>query len=253
MMHKINFFKKEIQEFVRTPKGLVLIVIFAFFGILSPIAAKYMNEVLLSFAPDIALALPDPTLIDSWLQVYKNLSTISFVVYIIIMTGSISQEVNKRSIVLVLTKSVSRFNLIISKFLSGITVFTVLYIIAVLLGCWYTNILFGEFIYEGLYISLFIFWLSGVFFTSLAILVSVIGKTPTTAALLGFFGYALIQILNINNDIAMFNPAGAPSLVNSILMGTVELGDLWIQIMMTGLGTFVLLFLAYSIFRKQEI
>lgn len=253
MMHKMNFFKKEIQEFIKTPKGLILLILFIFFGISSPLLAKYMNEILLSVASDIAITLPEPRIEDAWMQIYKNLSTICFIVYLIIMTGSISQEKNKGSIVLVLTKNVSRWNMIVSKFFGGVTIFTILYLLSILLGGWYTNILFGQFAYDGLYISLFIFWLSGVFFTALAIFVSVIGKTPTTAALLGFFGFALLQILNISSKIAMFNPAGALSLANAILTGSIELNDLWIQIIATILGTLLLLVEAFHIFRKQEI
>ncbi len=251
-MPNFNFLKKELKEFTRTPKGLILLVLFIFFAIASPILAKYMNELLLAIASDVPITLPEPQLQDAWVQFYKNISTI-FIVYIIIMTGSISQEKNKGSIILVLTKKVTRFNLILSKFIAGAIAFTALYIVSILLGGWYTNYLFGEFLYPGLYISLFIFWLMGLFFTSLAILMSVLGKTPTSSALLGFFGFAVLQILNISTRIALFNPAGASSLVNGVLYGSVELGDLWIQIVSTLLGTMILFISGYLIFKKQEI
>ncbi len=251
-MPNLSFLKKELKEFTRTPKGLILLVLFIFFAIASPILAKYMNELLLAIASDVPITLPEPTLQDAWLQFYKNTSTI-FVVYIIIITGTISQEKNKGSIILVLTKKVTRFNLIFSKFLAGIIAFTALYIVSVLLGGWYTNYLFGAYIYDGLYISLLIFWLMGVFFTALAIFMSVIGKTPTSSALLGFFGFAVLQILSISSRIALFNPAGASSIVNGILVGSIELGDLWIQIVSTLLGTIILFVSGYMIFKKQEI
>ena len=82
---------------------------------------------------------------------------------------------------------------------------------------------------------------------------SVIGKTPTSSALLGFFGFAILQILSISSRIALFNPAGAPSIVNGILAGSIDLGDLWIQVTSTLLGTIILFILGYFIFRRQEI
>lgn len=252
-MKRISFYIKEIQEFIKTPKGIILLILFVFFGVSSPLVAKYMNEILLAIASDISIVLPNPTIQDSWLQIFKNLSTICFIVYLIIMTGSISQEKNKGSIVLVLTKNVSRWNMIFSKFLSGVTIFTVLYIVSMFLGGWYTNILFDQFSYEGLTISLIIFWLTGVFYTALAVFVSVISKTPTTSALLGFFGFAVLQILNISSDIALYNPAGGSALVNSIVTGTIDLSNIWIQILAALFGTFILLYVSYCVFKKQEI
>lgn len=251
-MPNFSFLKKELKEFTKTPKGLILLVLFIFFAIASPILAKYINEILLLVASDTPITLPEPEFQDAWLQFYKNLSTV-FIVYIIIVTGSISQEKNKGSIILVLTKKVTRFNLIMSKFIASAIVYTILYLVSVLLSGWYTNYLFGEFVYQGLYMSLFIFWLMGIFFTALAILVSVIGKTPTSSALLGFFGFAVLQILNISSKIALYNPAGASSLVNNVLMGSIELGDLWIHIVSTLLGTIILFVTGFLIFKKQEI
>ncbi|MCK7486712.1 MAG: hypothetical protein MZU97_15280 [Bacillus subtilis] len=102
-------------------------------------------------------------------------------------------------------------------------------------------------------ISLFIFWLMGVFFTALAIFASVIGKTPTSAALLGFFGFAVLQILSISTNIAMVNPAGASTLVNAVLAGSVAPNDLWVQIVVTLASTLVFLGSSFLVFKKQEI
>jgi len=251
-MPNLNFLKKELKEFTKTPKGLILLSLFIFFAIASPILAKYMNEILLAIASDLPIVLPEPQLKDAWLQFYKNMSTI-FIVYLIIMTGVISQEKNKGSIILVLTKKVTRFNFMISKFVAGIIAFTVLHLVSILISGWYTNYLFGAFFYEGLPISLFIFWLMGIFFTALGVFMSVIGKTPTSSALLGFFGFAILQILSISSRIALFNPAGASSIVNGILAGSIDLGDLWIQVTSTLSGTIILFILGYFIFRRQEI
>ncbi|MCK7486713.1 MAG: hypothetical protein MZU97_15285 [Bacillus subtilis] len=126
-MPNLSFLKKELREFIKTSKGFILLGLFLFFAISSPILAKYMNELLLTIASDVPIVLPEPRLQDAWLQFYKNVSTI-FIVYIIIMSGSVSQEKNKGSIILVLTKRVTRLNFVVSKFVAGIIVFTLLYL-----------------------------------------------------------------------------------------------------------------------------
>lgn len=252
-MLKLELIKKEINEYIKTPKGLILAAIFLFFALSSPILGRYMNEIIAAVAPEIVFDFPDPTLKDAWLQVYKNMSSISLIVYLIVMTGSVSQEKNKGSILLVLTKKVSRFEFLLSKFLVGSLVYTVLFIGSVLVSAWYTNVLFGAFSYEGLWISLLLFWLMGLFFTAVAVFVSVIGKTPTTSALLGFAIFAILQIFNISMGLAVFNPAGASVIVNEIIKDTFEFSNLWKPIT-SSIVTMILLFVgAQYIFKRQEI
>lgn len=252
-MLRLELLKKEFREYIKTPKGLILGVLFLFFAIASPVLAKYINEILLAVAADIPITLPEPTLQDSWLQFYKNMNTICIIVYLIVMTGAVSQEKNKGSIILVLTKKVTRFQFLFSKFLVGTAIFTVLMIVSVLVSGWYTNLLFGSYQYEGLIASNIMIWLMGVFFTAMALLVSVLGKTATTSALFGFFGFAILQVLNISSSISRFNPAGASSIVNEILVGTITVGELWVPIASALAGTLIMFVLSYLIFKKQEI
>ncbi len=252
-MIKFELIKKEIKEYLKTPKGLILLVLFLFFAFSSPLLAKYINEILASVATDVEIIFPEPTLKDSWMQYFKNMNSICIIVYLIVMTGTISQEKNKGSIILVLTKKVSRFSLIFSKFLVGSLVFTVLFLLSTLVNGWYTNILFDEFNYNGLIISLLLQWLMGIFFTALAIFTSVIGKTPTTSALLGFFAFAILQIFNISSELALYNPSGASAIVNSILANTVDNSKLWIPIISSILFTVFLLAGSQIIFKRQEL
>lgn len=252
-MLKFEMIKKEFKEYLRTPKGLILLILFLFFAISSPALAKYMNEILAAVAGDIQISFPDPTLQDAWIQFYKNMNSICIIVYLIVMTGTVSQEKNKGSILLVLTKKITRLQLLLSKFIVGSVVFTILFFASSLLSGLYTQTLFGAFSYDGLVQSLILTWLMGLFFTALALFVSVVGKTPTTSALLGFFGFAVLQVLNISMDLAMFNPAGASSIVNGIITGSVEIIELWLPMLSAIIATIGLVFCSYMIFKRQEI
>lgn len=252
-MLKFQLLKKELIEYIKTSKGFILTAVFVFFAISSPATAKFMNEILAAVAGDITISFPDPTLYDSWGQVFKNMNSICLIVYLIVMSTTVSQEKSKGSILLVLTKKVSRFQFLVSKFIIGILVFTILLLVSTILSGWYTNLLFGAYMYDGFWMSLLLYWLMGIFFTAVALFVSVIGKTTTTSALLAFAIYAVLQILNISIEIAVFNPSGASSIVNSILTGTIEQSELWKPILSTSFFSIVLFLLTNHIFKKQEI
>jgi ABC-2 type transport system permease protein len=253
IMLKYGLIKKEINEYMKTSKGFILIAIFIFFALTSPATAKFMNEIIAAVAGDIQVSFPDPTLQDSWIQVFKNMNSICLIVYVILMSASVSQEKSKGSILLVLTKKVSRFQFLLSKFIVGVLVFTILLLVSTIVSAWYTNLLFGGFVFEGLFMSLLLFWLMGVFFTALAIFISVIGKTPTNSALLAFFAYAVLQIINISSDLALYSPAGASTIVNGIIAGTIDMGDLWLPILSALLFSMILFWSSQLFFKKQEI
>jgi len=252
-MLNTSFLNKEIKEYVKTPKLLIIMCLFIFFAILSPLTARYMNELLSLLAEGVQITFPDPTFTDAWVQFYKNTTSLCLIVYLIIMTGTVAQEKNKGSIMLVLTKKVSRFNFLFSKFVGGALLMTAGLFASLLVSGLYTQILFKEVIYDGLLISIVLMWLMGLFYTALAILASVISKTPTIAALLGFVGYAFFNLLNVSSGLQKFNPSGASSLVNRILYNTSSSSTNMICLISTVVGTVLIFSLSYVIFKKQEI
>lgn len=252
-MPSTQFLKKEMKESFRTSRGFILLALFVFFAILGPITAKYTNELISLLASGVDLTFPTPTLLDSWVQFFKNTTSLCLIVYLIIMTGSVASEKNKGSIMLVLTKKTTRLNFLFSKFLGGAILFTICYVLSIVISAVYTQILFQSWYYDGLGVSLFMIWLLGLFFDALAIFMSVVSKSPTTAALLGFSAYAIFSLLNIIRDFPKYNPAGSISIVNQIMTGVYSTTDNLIQLGITSAFIVATIFLSYGIFRKQEI
>ena len=67
--------KKEGTEHLRTYRIFILLTVFFLFGMMSPLAAKLLPQILASAMPEgISITLPDPSAIDSWSQFFKNIS-----------------------------------------------------------------------------------------------------------------------------------------------------------------------------------
>ena len=68
------FLKKEWQEALASYRLVILIVLFALFGIMNVFTAKYTPEMITYFvSEEFAKSIPTPTLIDAWLQFFKNI------------------------------------------------------------------------------------------------------------------------------------------------------------------------------------
>ena len=113
----LAFVKKELLEQVRTCKLLILLLVFLYFGMLSPLMAKLMPEILSQMPMDgITITIPDPTAIDSYSQFFKNLTQMGLIVLVLLFSGTLTTELSKGTLINVLTKGVTRYAVILAKY-----------------------------------------------------------------------------------------------------------------------------------------
>ncbi|MFA5543889.1 MAG: ABC transporter permease subunit [Bacilli bacterium] len=252
-MFNFAFFKKEIMESLKAPRYWVLCSLFIFMGILSPVTGKFMNEIFTLFELDVPIVMPEPTMMDAWLQVYKNIHTLLVIVFLIMLSGTVVQEKVKGSVLLVLSKNISRSNFILSKFFTGVVLFFGLFILSFLISVGYTYYFFNEVFFDG-WVYTFILSLGiGLVVTSLGIFVSVISKSATISALLGFAIFAVLGIFNSIPSLVKFNPLGGISMINSIMAGEINKTAIYIQFGSIILSTVFVVVTSITLFKKQEL
>ncbi len=102
--------KKEVRELFRSGKAIVFVVVFLFFGLLSPIAAKYLPAIIGSIGETqkIQIIIPEPSWLDAVAQYIKNLTQLCTFIIIIIFMGIVSREKESGTAVFLLVKPVSR-------------------------------------------------------------------------------------------------------------------------------------------------
>jgi len=111
---------KEISEQWRTGRLPVVAVIFLFFGLASPVLAKYTPDIV-KLAASIDIHVPTPTIKDAVAQLIKNLSQVGVLTSILLAMGSVAGEKESGTAAFVLVKPVSRLAFLAAKF-SGIAV-----------------------------------------------------------------------------------------------------------------------------------
>lgn len=71
------FMKKELLEAVRSYKLVILLIVFAALGFMNPVSARYLPELVAGFLPEgMHMEIPQPVVLDSWLQFFKNTAQI---------------------------------------------------------------------------------------------------------------------------------------------------------------------------------
>jgi ABC-2 type transport system permease protein len=97
-------FIKELREQWRTRRLLVVAVVFAIFGIGSPLLAKYTPELIAALASkEVASAIPPPTTADAVDQFLKNLGQTGVLAAILLAMGSVASDKERGIAALLLT------------------------------------------------------------------------------------------------------------------------------------------------------
>ena len=135
--------RKELAEAWRTRRLPVIAVLFLVVGIVSPLSARYMNEMLaLALGDQLPVALPDPTVATALEQLQKNLGQLGALAAIALAMGSVSGELDRGTAALVLAQPVGRTAFLAAKLIAIAVVLGVATFLASAVAWVYTVILF---------------------------------------------------------------------------------------------------------------
>lgn len=247
------FSKKEFMEYARTYKLLIVLIIFAIFGLMNPIGAKLLPELMTSFMPEgTNITMPKPVAFDSWIQFYKNLGT-ALVVFVIVISGNLSNKITKGTLINSVTKGLDRKTIIFSKFTMLSLLWTASYIIYFGLTYAYTMMLLPSNDLPNIVLGALFAWLFGIFIISLTIFFGAMFKN-TIGTLLGTGGVAIfLMLIGMIPNAFKFNPDSLLSKSLGLLNGTVSPLELIGALIITILLTIFSIFGAIGFFNKSKL
>jgi ABC-2 type transport system permease protein len=249
--------RKELLEAWRTRRLPVLAVLFVMVGILSPLTARYLNEILgAALGDQLPVALPEPTAAMALEQLQKNLGQLGTLAAIALAMGSVSGELDRGTAALVLAQPATRPAFLLAK-LAGIgIVLAACTVLAVVVAWIYTAILFEALPVGGWAVLAVLAWLALATWAALTFLASTATGSTTAAAGLGFVALVVISLVAIVPALDHVLPTGlsAPSILIASGQGSaVEVGQLASAVA----GTLVLLTAcaagAVAVFRRREL
>jgi ABC-2 type transport system permease protein len=136
-------FRKEWLELIRSYRLLVVAVVLLFFGLTSPVLAKFTPE-LMTLIPTggITIHMPPPTVMDAIGQYIKNMAQFGILLALLLTMGAIAQEKDKGTAAMMLVKPLPRGAFLAAKFLGLAAMFAITLAIAGIAAYYYTLLLF---------------------------------------------------------------------------------------------------------------
>jgi ABC-2 type transport system permease protein len=250
---------KELLEAWRTMRLLVVLALFLFVGLSSPLLARFLPEILELAAGDLgeSFPVPTPTAADAVSQVLKNIGQFGAFAAIVLAMGAVAGEVERGTAAFVLARPVRRGAFLAAKALSLGLILALGVALAVALGWVYTAILFEPQPVGGWLALGVLAWLGLAAWAAITFLASAVTGSAAAAAGLGFVALLGLSIAAAVPAIARLTPAGlaTPALALGSGSATVsELGaDLWSPVAATIVLIAGCLLLAGWSFRRREL
>lgn len=116
-----HFLRKEVTEIMRTWRLPTVGGVLLLFAVMSPLAALATPAIIASVTsaqPGLVIRVPDPTYLDSYAQWVKNLSQMGLLLVVFSSAGLIAGEKSSGTAVLIVTKPVSRFGIVVAKYVA---------------------------------------------------------------------------------------------------------------------------------------
>jgi len=245
--------KKEFYEFQKTGKLIAIIITFLLFSIISPITAKIMPELMKSITAEITIIVPPPTWKDAFLQFFKNLNQMVFLIVVLLFIGGIAEEKNRKTASLVVSKGVDRKKWVLAKFFFQISLVFSLTSISFYLCYYYSVILFPDTKFDTAIQSCVLYLIYMLFIISLTIFSSTIGNNTIQAGGIFISIFIILVLLNMIPSIKDYNPMYLSSLENQWITSGIYWNSATRPIISSLIVSTVLVLIGIYSFNIQEL
>ena len=248
------FLKKEWMEYYRTGKLIIIVVIFALFGLMNPAIAKltpFLMEQLASMEDSgmvITVSTVDASM--SWMQFYKNIP-MALVVMLLLFGGILTNELQKGTLIPVLTKGLSRWKVLLTKGINLIMIWAGGYWLCYGITFFYSDYYWDNSIMSNLFFTAFCYWLFGTMIMALMALFSAMTTSFGGVELWVGVIYFAMTLLGMIPKISSYLPIYLTS-TSELLTGG-NTGDYVTAIIITFVITIGAVIAGCMVFNKREI
>jgi ABC-2 type transport system permease protein len=216
-----TLFKNEMAEQFRSRKLVVMIFVFVFFGILSPVTAMFMPDIIgsISESQNIKIIVPEPTWLDAVAQYLKNLSQMGSFILIIVYMGIVAKEKENGIMVFLFVKPLSRKAYVLSKYAAATTSALISMGAAFAFSAFYTALFFDGFDFLAFTSLNLLMLLNIITIMFMVIMFSSLLKSQIVAGVLSFVVYLVISLVAQIGKLGEFLPSGLITEANRVIVG----------------------------------
>jgi ABC-2 type transport system permease protein len=244
--------RKELREQLRTLRLPVVIIVFALMGLISPLTARYIREIIEAFGgSQLQGIVPDPSVGDAVVQLSKNVGQFGVLIAVLISMGSVATEKERGTAAFLLTKPIGRGAFLGAKAAAIGALLAVATLVAAGVAWFYTAVLFETLDVLAYGVAAALLWLSLVAFAALTFLASVTTRSALVAGGIGIAALLVAGVLGALPTIGDYMPTSLWGLAERVALG--QPADVIGPVVASVLIVAAALLLAWASFRRQEL
>ena len=248
----MSLWRLEWLRLVRTRRLVLLVAVFAFLGVLGPVSARYLGELIDRFGAGVEVELPPPVPASGIEQFNLNAQQVGLVVAVIVAAGALTVDAVPEMSVFLRTRVGRPSALLWPRVVLSFAAIATAYLVGVAVAGYQTWALLGPVPWGSLALGA----LLGVVYLGFAVAVTA-AAASRTSSVLATAGFALVGLIamplaGLVDPVAQWLPSRLVGALDDLVRGG-EPGDYWPSAMVTLLATPVLLVLAGVGLRRREL
>ena len=246
------FIKKEWMENIRNYRLLIMFALFLIFGMLGPLSAKLMPELIATLTPDLQITMAEPTALDSWAQFYKNISQLGFSIMLILFSNCLASEYAKGTLVNVLTKGLPKPAVVLAKFFVAAGVMTLSYWMCYGVTYGYTAYLWPDASLQHTTFAAFALWIMGILYLSMLIFGCVMFRQAFSSIVFSLAASVVLSLTAFVKQMAAYSPIVLVSKNMDLLAGTAKPSELTIPVILAVSLSAAFVYAAVAMFNQKS-
>ncbi len=248
--------KYDFYYLQKTSKIIIFPVLLVMLAIISPLTARYLNEILAFTLKGSGIIVDSttPTVMESYSQYIGNLYELYLYVIIFVAVAMFISDKTKGLLPLIISKPISRTKYLLAKYFS----LNLLLLGSLLIGSfvfdYYTYFIFGEVDILGMFYGTLLFFVYIIYITAITLFASTYSKSyllaiVTSFGIMLFFG--ALRLFEVG--ILKYIPSYLMDNIIAILTDTAKVSSIIYNLIFTLTISVVFIGLAITRFRKQDI
>ena len=256
MKSLLAFVKKEYLETARTGKIIILILLFVLFGIMNPAIAKlmpWMMEMMSDTMAESGLIVTNIQVdaMTSWIQFFKDIP-IALIAFVLIFSDIFTKEYKSGTLLLILTKGLSRYKVVLAKTLLLLSLWTFGYGICFAITYGYNAYFWDNGIANNLFSSVAMWWLFGIWVICLIVLFSSLLQNNTGVSLCTGGTVLLAYLLSIIPKVKGYSPTMLMN-ASSLLIGAVGIDAYIKAIIIVAISGVICITVSVPVMNKKQL
>ncbi|MDJ0923715.1 MAG: hypothetical protein QNJ77_04055 [Acidimicrobiia bacterium] len=248
----MNLWRLEVIRLFRTKRWIALLGVYVFFGLVGPLSARYIREILESFGGGVQVILEDPVAADGIASYVSNAAQIGLLVSVGIAAAALAFDAKPQMGIFLRTRVRHVGEIIAPRYLTMAAAVAIAFTAGSIAALYESTVLMGSLPIGGWLLGTILGCLYLVF--AIAVVAAVAGKTQsvlvTVVVTIGVL--LLLPILGIAPAIGEWLPSHLVGAMDALVRDT-GIADYWRATAVTIVSTGVALWLAVRWAAQREL